>query len=297
MSRPRFRWMLALLAAAGLLAAGCGDDTELVSSGDGGSGTGEQESDATDPVLLVEVTGAFTTPEMNFQNLPHLVVYPDGRMVQPGAQIMIYPGPALPALNVTGLSGEALEAIAGAARAAGLDRNDVDYGEPPVADAGTTVVTVVIDGETYVHSANALGLVAGDLGPSADDLGLTNEQVEARQALEGFLAEVGDPSSLPGAGESQTFSADRFRLWARPVAEVDAGVQPDADEPRPTTAEWTVEEVELSASDCIAAEGDAADAVASLLADANTLTRFESGGETWAIVARPVLPHEPTCVD
>ena len=301
MSRIRPRSFLpALAAVVALLGAGCGDDGgQPVSAGEGPAG------DVV--VLLVENVGGFLPAEVSYQMVPTLAVYGDGRVIEPGAQILVYPGPALPALQQREVASEVLDAIEDAARDAGLDRHDVDYGEPPVADAGDTVVTVVIDGETYVHRATALGLGAGT------GSGLTDEQIDARTALETYLALVQPIESLPGAdqlSEAELFDADRYRLWVQPAVDVDtgsdvdtddgsgpgaAGIAPGPDDPTPTTALWTVDAIELAESTCLGVEGAAATDLAAMLADANQLTRFDDGSQVWSVVARPVLPHEPTC--
>jgi hypothetical protein len=292
-NRRRMAALLGVALAAALLAA-CGDDAQPVETGAPGVGDGDAGADlgSDDLVVSVEVVGAFTTAEMSFQMLPSVVVYGDGTRLSPGAQIAIYPGPALPAVQQDQLSEEDVATIVDAAREAGLDTTDVDYGEPPVADAGDTVVTVTIDGETYTHTATALGLVDE---PGGVDLGgsvLTDDQVANRAALAGFVDMV---SSIP-VGEGELYEAERYRLWVQPAAAVDTG-RVDEDNIEPRTVEWTVDDVVLVASDCLPVEGDPAAEVGALLADADTLTRFDDGDTTLAVVARPVLPHEPTCPD
>jgi hypothetical protein len=271
---------LLALAMCGSLLAACGDDDQTVESvvpGEGGDAG----------VAADEVVGAFTTAEMSFQTMPSLVVYGDGTRFTPGAQIAIYPGPALPAIQTDQLSEDAVASIVDAAREAGLATDDLDYGQPPVADAGDTVVTVTIDGESYTHTATALGLAEDPTMP-----GLTEEQLTNRAALAGFVDEV---SSIP-VGESELYEAERYRLWVRPATEVDTGPV-DEDNIEPRIVEWTVDGVVLAASDCLPVEGDAATEVGALLSDADSLTRFDDGSTTWAVVARPLLPHEPTCPD
>lgn len=287
----RRRNTLIALLVLGLLAvaAGCGDDAEPVEVGDGASGDGGGVG-PDDVVVSVELVGAFTTPENTFQNMPAVVVYGDGTQFTPGAQIAIYPGPALPAVQRAELSQDEVSAIVDAAREAGLDQEGVDYGQPPVADAGDTVVTVTIDGETYEHRATALGLAEG-LGGDTGAGGLTDEQLANREALAGFVDRV---STLPDGAEAELYEPERYRLWVRPASEVDTGPV-DEEDIEPRTVEWTVDDVTLEASDCLGVEGDATQAVGDVLADADTLTRFDDGTTTWAVVARPVLPHEPTC--
>ena len=52
-------------------------------------------------VLLVEHTGGFVTPDTTASRLPLVSVYSDGRVVTEGPVIAIYPGPALPNVQVT----------------------------------------------------------------------------------------------------------------------------------------------------------------------------------------------------
>lgn len=287
--RLRRTLALALLVALVGAAAACGDDAQPVEVG-AGSG-GDEALDPDEVVVSVELVGAFTTPEWTFQNLPTAVVYGDGTRLAVGPQTMIYPGAAVPPVLRDQLSADDVAALVSAARDAGLDRADVDYGQPPVADAGDTLVTVRIDGETYTHRATALGLVEGDAGVSAQ---LSDEQRTARQALAGFVSEV---VNAGGGTEVEAVEADRYRLWIRPADEVDGTGPTDEDTPGPHSVDWTVDAVTLAAADCLPVEGDAARAVGALMADADQLTRFDADGTTWSVVARPVLPHEPTCPD
>lgn len=276
---------LVLLVALVGTAVACGDDAQPAEVGAGSGGDGGLDPD--EVVVSIELVGAFTTPEWTFQNLPTAVVYGDGTRLAVGPQTMIYPGAAVPPVLHDELTADDVEDIVAAARDAGLDAEDVDYGQPPVADAGDTLVTVNIDGRTYVHRATALGLAEGGLGASDQ---LSDEQLAAREALAGFVSHV---TGLAGSAEPEAYAADRYRLWVRPADEVDAGMEDDDLGPRRT--EWTVDAVSLEASDCTPVEGEAATAVHALMAEADQLTRFDAGGTTWSVVARPVLPHEPTC--
>lgn len=286
--RRRRRLALVLLVALAAAAAACGDDAQPVEVGSGSGGDASLQPD--DVVVSVEVVGAFTTPEWTFQNLPSVVVYGDGTRLSLGPQTMIYPGAAVPSVLQDQLSDDDVAALIAAARDAGLDRDDVDYGQPPVADAGDTVVTLTLDGETYVHRATALGLVESDAAVSAQ---LTEAQREARTGLADFVSEV---LLAAPAGEVDAYAADRFRLWVRPADEVDTGAEEDGM-PGPRTTDWTVDSIRLEPAECLAVEGDAVVPLAALLAEADSLTRFDDGTTRWAVVARPVLPHEPTCPD
>ncbi|MDZ7678373.1 MAG: hypothetical protein U5K29_07455 [Acidimicrobiales bacterium] len=303
MSTPRrLPVLVAIVAAAGILAAACGDDgTTPVSTG---------SADPDVAILELGHEGGFTTPEVHYTQMPQLVVYADGRVVTSGAQAMVYPAPALPPLFESQLTDDGLVTLRSAIADAGLDIHGVDYGQPPVADAGQTVVQVRVDGETYEHRAEALGMAgpAGGLGGPAegpdeggdgpDELGLTAEQRDARDRLQAFVDGVTNLGGLVGPeelGEETPVDIERFRLWVRPADELDQPMDAPEDEPAPDEVEWTVDGVDLEASECLVVEGDVASRLAELLADADQLTRFTEGDQVFSVVARPVLAHEDTC--
>ena len=280
------RRRVALAATIALFAslAACGDDPPD-SAEPGGVGSG---GDPDSPVLVIGHEGGFTTPDDAYRTLPDLVVYADGRVVSMGAQIMIYPGPALPPLFEAQLSSDGLATVVDAIREAGLTDDAPDYGQPPIADAGQTVVVVDVDGRRVEHRAEALGF---------DDPSLSAEQREARATLEQFVATARDLDGLVGAelGEESLFEPDRFRLWVR--ADLDDLPAPEPGEPGLREREWTIDAVELVETRCLAVADVDAVELFELLSDADRLTVFESRGELWSVVARPVLPHEEVCGD
>jgi hypothetical protein len=273
--------VLSLAAVVALLAVGCGDGTTPTATA--------PDLDPDTPVLVVGHEGGFGTPEMTFTNLPHLVVYGDGRVVYMGAQILIYPGPALPPLRQATLSDEGLDRLLEEIESSGLDERDVDYGHPPVADAGQTVVSVQIGGTTYEHRAEALGL--GEQDGVLDD-----DQLAARARLSSFVERMSDWTRLVGEDAVETdvaYPANRFRLQVRDAA--NESWEPEPSEPQPGEMDWRVPGIELEETNCLAVDGDAAADLGELLAAADQLTRFVTGDRTWIVTARPVLPHEDIC--
>lgn len=283
------RSLIALLAVLALVVTGCGDDAEdgtAVGAGSGADRPVGLDVDGDDVVLLVENVDGFLTREATFQMLPQTVVYGDGTVIEPGAQILIYPGPALPAVNRSAVDAATVEAIVAAAREAGLDTHEADYGRPLIEDAGDTVVTVEIDGEVYVHRATALAL--DPEGTPSE--GVDADQAAARQRLATFLDEARQLVADGTSEDPVPYAADRFRLYVQSAVGVPA--DPEID---PSERDWGIDGVELAASDCTPVEPPAAEELADVLADADALTRFSSGGEEWIVIARPVLPHETTC--
>lgn len=309
------------LAVLGL--AACGGTVDAGSGGGSGEGSGEEDglvrdvdTDADAPVLQVHSAGGFVMPGYDFAAVPTLTVYEDGRAITHGPQILIFPGPLLPNLLVAELTEDDVAAIVEAARDAGLLGEAPDYGQPPVADVPTTYVTLTVDGETYVHAANALGMgdgtdagagegiVGADDGAADDgaaggsdemgqpqDIGLTPEQVEARTVLNDFLAEV---NGIVPTGDGEPYDITAFAVDGRPA---DGGAPADP-EFAPQVVPWLLTSVALADLDgCVVVDGDDAATLLGTLRDANQLTQFDEGGTTYEVWFRPLLPHETECPD
>lgn len=311
---PRLGATAAAVAAVVAL-AGCqslGDDT-----GDGGGSGGDDvvqpggDDGGRDgaPLLQIEQAGGFVMPGYDFSSVPELTVYADGRAIVHGPQIEIFPPPALPNLLVVELDDAAVDAIVDAARDAGLLGEEPEYGQPPIADAPTTTVTLTVDGQTYTHAANALGFAEGmgedglvedglgedgDDGPADDgstDDGLTDEERAARIALAEF---VSDAHELVGtAGNETPYEIDAFAYVARPAAEPGEY----ADEIEPQVLDWPLDLALADLDGCTVAEGDDAATLLEVLAGANTMTQFEQDGVAYEVWFRPLLPHESGCDD
>nr|WP_297427867.1 hypothetical protein [uncultured Actinotalea sp.] len=313
--------VLAMTACGGTVDAGSGGGQ----TDDGGEEDGlvrDVEPDA--PLLQVRSAGGFVMPGYDFAAVPSLTVYEDGRAITQGPQIMIFPGPLLPNLLVADLTDDDVAAIVEAARDAGLLAEAPDYGQPPVADVPTTYVTITVDGETYVHAANALGMgdgtdagrgedvvgedvVGGDAGDAGDgvgdgaggsdefgqpqEIGLTPEQVAARIALTDFLGEVG---AIVPTGDGEPYEITAFAVSGRPAE----GGMPADPGLEIQVVPWPLATPALADLEgCVVVDGDDAATLLESLRDANQLTQFEEDGTTYDVWFRPLLPHEAECPD
>ncbi len=111
--------------------------------------------------------GGFVPVDYDFLNLPSLLVTGDGRVIEQGPQIEIYPGPLLPNLQQRTISEAGIQALLRLAEEHDLFR-DVEYENPTnIADAPFTVVKISANGATYEHNVYALGL-GGD-GTETDE--------------------------------------------------------------------------------------------------------------------------------
>ena len=276
-----------VVLALGLAAACGGDDTGPASPSSESTLPPVDEpagyahaTGADDVVFSYAEVGGFTTREFAFQRTPNLLVSGDGRAFSPGAQIAIYPGPLLPAVQVQAITEAGIQGLLAAADEAGL-LADVEYEQPTnIADATTARVEINVDGETFVHEAYALGI--GGPGPDG-------ESTPERQALATFIASLGDLPSLVGAdnvGETELFEAAEYAIEALPVDDLSLF---GSDGIEPTVQDWPSEvSVRLAeATECTVVP--AAD-VGEVLAAANQLTFFDDAGVTYQVLARPVLP-------
>lgn len=257
---------------------------------------------ADDVVVRIENTGGFVPQEFLVTHMPVFSLYGDGRAIIEGPQIMIYPGPALPNLQMGTLTDEGIQKILEAAAEAGLLDGDKHYTMDGIADAGTTVFTVTANGVTHTVSAYALDITSlpGIPAEDAEDA----EDVEARQKLIEFQQKMVDYTSwLPATAiaEAQAeFPIERLQIVTRP-----AGLNTPSDESvKPGEQEWPLEiplaEIGepfpfMEQARCAVIEGADLDTLMPALRDANQITRWTSDGEEYSLLIRPLLPDEQGC--
>ena len=123
---------------------------------------------ADDVVISVTNEGGFVPAGFAFVNPPIALVSGDGRALSTGPVAAIFPGPLLPNILQRSISPEAVQQLLAEADELGL-LADIVYEDPTnIADAGTTIVAITVDGTTYRHAAYALGLEPdGESDPDA----------------------------------------------------------------------------------------------------------------------------------
>jgi len=255
--------------------------------------SGSPDADAV--LLQIEVSGGFVMMGYDFSRVPELTVYADGRAIVQGPQIAIYPGPALPNLQVEQLSEADVAALVAAARDAGLLAEAPSYGQPWITDVPTTFVRLTVDGRTYEHAAYALGFFEGEapadgVAPPAEESGITEAERVARVALAEFIATAHDLVGATGDGEA--YQIDAFGIFAQSVTfDAEGAVGGLAAQVLP----WPLDVSLADAAECTVVDGDAAQTLLRALADANSATLFEQDGVTYSVWFRPLLPHESGC--
>lgn len=272
-------------ALAALIAA-CGDDSSS------GSGYTFQES-PDEVVIRIGYEGGFVGPGALFSTLPTFLLTGDGRSFTPGATTMIYPGPLLMPMFERSVTKKGIEKVLKLADDAGLLGEIPDYEMPDgpvVMDASDTVVVINVNGKTYTHSANALGMGLPE-DNTGGDTGAVAEVTPARQNLLQFVTLMGDLAKVAGAGNVGTdgaWSPTEYRFQAMAVDPT------QWVEPSPTIVEWPVETGIVLADSAQCAKA-AAEKVDDLFANATQLTFFEEDELIYQLAVVGVLPGDAVC--
>jgi hypothetical protein len=276
--------MLVGMTAATLLLAACGDDDpEVATDEPPPSSDGYEHPAGPDAVVLrISDEGGFVPAEHLFTAVPRLLITGDGRLIQSGPVIAIYPGPLLPNLQQRSISEPGIQRLIELADERGL-LADVAYPRPAnIADAADTVVTITAGGETFEHRAYALGLGGGPEGGETD---------KARARLLDFVAAATDLANEPASGDvgpEQPYLSDTYMIRAREAA----STEPTDDAPIdivPTLVDWPADSPVR-----LAAAGECAEVptagFSELFQNANQLTRFVDDGVPYSLAVAPRVP-------
>lgn len=220
-------------------------------------------------------------------SVPFFSLFGDGRITTVGPQMEIYPGPALPPLLVTRISEKGIQTILNEARDAGLMDGDKRYDNPRVADAGTTVFTLVAEGRRNVVEAYAL-----DVG----------DQDGPRQRLIRFQERIGNLGELIGTSEiieeEAGYEVERVQVITMPAA------QPESSDIEPQRLPWPLtpplstfgNPFRLVSSGQARCAESKDPSLLDALRNATEITIWQSEGKDYTIWPRPLLPDEAACV-
>lgn len=244
--------------------------------------------------LLLKVTseGGFINPAANLAAVPSVAVYADGRIMTPGPVDAIYPGPLLAPVAVRDVGAAGAAAILAAIKGVGLDK-EAASGPGIPGDSGTNVFTVVVDGVTTTSRFAGGGQPGHPGGPVASG---DEERVAALALLDKLL----DPAETWGAASVKdgTYTPIGYRVYVAP-----GGPPPDAQASQPPVA-WPL-------ATALAAFGTPANpdrgiaglrqgvvlgadaaALGPILQRATAITAFTSGGQSFTLYVRALLPDE-----
>jgi hypothetical protein len=256
------------------------------------AGTSRAAAAGDELVLQIRFVGGRTAEGAPDPYVPAYTVYADGRLIVDGPVDDWYPGPALPNVQLQRLDAGTVDGLVDAAVTAGVPESG-DLGRPPVIDAATTRFTLVTDEGTHVRDVYALSVYE----PAT---GVTTEQQAARHRLADLVkavSELARPGTRDAPASLEPYTATSVaalvRPWTQPDDDLDHAERPWPGpdlpgEPLGTGSEQT----------CVTATGAEARALLESAASATTTTPWvDVDGRRWAVVLRPLLPHETGCAD
>lgn len=250
-------------------------------------------------VLRVEYRGGMI-PLFFLTSIPSFSLLGDGRVVVQGAQIELFPGPALPAVQVRQLTEAGVQAVLNAVAATGQFAASAEWrgAQNFVMDASDTVFTLNADGRAVKVTVYGLGTVT----PGQEPPNFPPAERTVHEALNPLVEKLTTLESwLPVAAWAQTawqpYVADSLRLLVRNAD----GEPPDGSGIENQAVPWPAGEdpatfgapTALGEQRCGVVSGDEAAAWYAALANANQLTRWTSGDHRYEVIVRPLLPDEP----
>jgi hypothetical protein len=274
-------FLISACARAGTSAAGAPD-----ASTRGSSSAYPQGGD--DLVLRVDSLGGFVPAEHIVGRLPEVSVYGDGRVITNGPVPAIYPGPALPNLQVQTISPEQVRDLVRQGVAAGV-RNGADFGRPNVADAPSTRVTVVSDGVSQSVTVEALSEA------QANDPRLTEAQRNARKTLAKYVTTLTSLPAAEGMPSPVAYEPDLLGALARPWTEPGGEPVKSPEKAWPGPALPGPIMNQNTGTGCVMVTGSQKDQVLAAAAKATAVTPWTQDGQKWLITFRPMLPDEGGC--
>ncbi|MDP9467919.1 MAG: hypothetical protein M3P32_04165 [Chloroflexota bacterium] len=253
-----------------------------------------------DLVLRIHYSGGMLGPILDFTGFPPFTLSGDGRVIVPGAQIELFPGPALPAVNVRRLTEDGIQAVLNEVARTGLFGTSIEFrgAQNCVMDASDTVFTLHADGRDVTVAVYGLGTVDPGMGCQ----GASAAEMAAHRALQTLSERLATleawlPASAWAEATSHPYRPSALRLVVRNAdADLpdDSGIGnalldwPDASDP--TTFG---DPGPFDGQRCGIVSGEAAQDWYAALSEANQLTRFVKDDHRYEVTVRLMLPDEP----
>jgi hypothetical protein len=268
------------------------------SSGPGGS-TGQIAHPTGDDVVLRIDFGASMIRDFHLTNFPSFSLLGDGRVIVPGAQIDIFPQPALPAVNVRKLTEDGVQLVLKEVARTGLFGTSAEFrgAQNFVADAGDTIFTLHAEGKDVTITVYGIGT----FDAPGNYPGVSADELAAYQALSRLAQQLGNLDAMVAASAWadawHPYQPEALRLLVRnadadppdesgiPNALIDWPVDSD-----PTTFGEATSDGERRCG--VVSDQEAKDWYAALT-NANSQARFVKDDHKYEVTVRFQLPDEP----
>jgi len=235
-------------------------------------------------VIKIEQTPGFIAPSTTFNRYPTVVLYGDGRLIMLGPQVEMYPGPALPNLQLTQITPAGVQQLLAWAADAGLEGEDRLLG-PAIPDAGVTQFSVVQPSGPHMTTV-------GDMSSDLPEVG-------ALRKFQDIMLDVRSWIPTEVVGDDVAYDYDRLRVLVMPATPADA-----SDPSLVSVVDWPLDAslatigtpaaVEVPAR-CAEITGADLAAVKPAMEQANELTLWRSDRQTYSVKPHPLLPGEEAC--
>lgn len=283
-----------MIIGVALVAVGCGGGSGGNTSTTGAATTTtlapvDHAKGSSDLILQVSTSGGLIPIESKLTYTPEFSLYGDGRVIATGAQIAIYPGPALPSLQTAVLSEAEIQSILHAAVAAGLAKENVDYGKSNVTDMATTVVKLNVDGKSYETQIYALGA-------EEESSGLTAAQEHARGMVDDFRGRLATLSGF--VAQEPTWKTYEYSSLAVYSKVIDTTATTTSTDVAPNQLAWPLADLATLGSDAdngfrkAVVAGQDLNTLSSSLKNATQITQWSSNDKLYNLYFRPLLPDE-----
>ena len=262
---------------------------------DPGAGSGiDHSTDGHDVLVRVAFEGGFVPLEWTYRSLPSFSLYGDGTLVLPGAQIELYPGPALPSISTRPVTEEGIQTTLEEALGSiqGVPDEMLDMGSVGLADVPTTVITIRAgDVDRTIKVYGLSELTERPQHMSAEEFQARGQLQQLVTKLEGLATWLPDGS----LGTETSYEGSGARLF---VSEYRKGDLPQ----EPIT--WPLQEdlhrfgdgaIGSETYRCGIVEGTEWTTLREAASQANELTPWSESGARFSILFRPLLPDERGC--
>ena len=262
---------------------------------DPGAGSGiDHSTDGHDVLVRVAFEGGFVPLEWTYRSLPSFSLYGDGTLVLPGAQIELYPGPALPSISTRTVTEKGIQTTLEEALGSiqGVPDEMLDMGSVGLADVPTTVITIRAgDVDRTIKVYGLSELTERPQHMSAEEFQARGQLQQLVTKLEGLAPWLPDGS----LGTETSYEGSGARLF---VSEYRKGDLPQ----EPIT--WPLQEdldrfgdgaIGSETYRCGIVEGTEWTTLREAASQANELTPWSESGARFSILFRPLLPDERGC--